>query len=71
MGGVEFLASLDVVVVPSRYEGSPVTLVEAMAPGKPIVASRISGIAEVLERSGGGVLVPPDDPSPSLPPSSL
>ena len=60
--GVEFLASLDVVVIPSRYEGSPVTLFEAMALGKPIVASRIPGIAEVLETSGAGVLVPPGDP---------
>ena len=59
--GVEFLASLDIVVIPSRYEGSPLTLFEAMALGKPIIASRIPGIAEVLEPSTAGVLVPPDD----------
>lgn len=60
--GVEFLETLDIVVIPSIYEGSPLTLFEAMALGKPIVASRIPGIAEVLERSGAGVLVPPGDP---------
>jgi glycosyltransferase involved in cell wall biosynthesis len=60
--GVEFLASLDIVVIPSRYEGSPLTLFEAMALGKPIIASRIPGIAEVLEPHGAGVLVPPQDP---------
>jgi glycosyltransferase involved in cell wall biosynthesis len=59
--GVEFLATLDMVVIPSRYEGSPLTLFEAMALGKPIIASRIPGIAEVLEPSGAGVLVPPSD----------
>jgi glycosyltransferase involved in cell wall biosynthesis len=61
--GVEFLAFLDIVVIPSRYEGSPLTLLEAMALGKPVIASRIPGIAEVLETSGAGVLVPPDDPA--------
>ena len=59
--GVEFLASLDIVVLPSRYEGSPITLFEAMALGKPIIASRIPGIAEVLEPEGAGVLVAPQD----------
>jgi glycosyltransferase involved in cell wall biosynthesis len=61
LAGIEFLASLDVVVIPSRYEGSPLTLFEAMALAKPIIASRIPGIAEVLEPSGAGVLVPPGD----------
>jgi glycosyltransferase involved in cell wall biosynthesis len=59
--GIEFLASLDIVVISSRYEGSPLTLFEAMALGKPIIASRIPGIAEVLESGGAGVLVPPGD----------
>jgi glycosyltransferase involved in cell wall biosynthesis len=59
--GIEFLASLDVVVMPSNYEGSPLTLFEAMALGKAIVASRIPGIAEVLEPTGAGVLVPVGD----------
>jgi glycosyltransferase involved in cell wall biosynthesis len=59
--GIEFLASLDVVVMPSNYEGSPLTLFEAMALGKPIIASRIPGIMEVLEPADAGVLVRPDD----------
>jgi glycosyltransferase involved in cell wall biosynthesis len=59
--GVEFLASLDIVVIPSRYEGSPLTMFEAMALGKPIIGSRIPGIAEVLEPTGAGMLVAPGD----------
>jgi glycosyltransferase involved in cell wall biosynthesis len=38
---------LDVVAIPSRYEGSPLTLFEAMAVGKPIIASDIPGVREV------------------------
>ena len=61
--GIEFLASLDVVVMPSRYEGSPVTMFEAMALGKAIIASGIPGVVEVLEPTGAGIIVPPADPA--------
>ena len=57
----DFLRRLDIVVLPSRWEGHPLVLLEAMALGKPIVASAIPGIREVLEPAGAGVLVPPDD----------
>ncbi len=57
----EFLESVDVVVLPSRYEGHPLTLLEAMALGKPVVATAIPGIREVVEPAGAGVLVPPED----------
>jgi glycosyltransferase involved in cell wall biosynthesis len=60
--GVEFLTGLDIVVMPSRWEGSPLTLFEAMALGKAIVASDIPGITEVLAPSGAGILVPAEDP---------
>ena len=59
--GIEFLASLDIVVIPSRYEGSPLTLFEAMALAKPIVASDIPGISEVLAPAEAGVLVLAED----------
>jgi glycosyltransferase involved in cell wall biosynthesis len=59
--GVEFLRTLDVVVLPSRHEGHPLVLLEAMALGKAIIASEIPGVREVLEPDGAGLLFPPDD----------
>jgi glycosyltransferase involved in cell wall biosynthesis len=59
--GREFLESVDVVAMPSRYEGHPLTLLEAMALGKPVVATAIPGIREVLDPQDAGVLIPPED----------
>jgi glycosyltransferase involved in cell wall biosynthesis len=57
----------DVAVVPSvptrdgRREGIPVALMEAAASGKPVVASRLSGIPEAIEHGEQGLLFPPGD----------
>jgi glycosyltransferase involved in cell wall biosynthesis len=59
--GIEFLQSLDIVVIPSRWEGSPLTLFEAMALQKAIIATDIPGISEVLRPSSAGILVQPND----------
>ena len=55
-----FMESLDVFVMPSFTEGTPNSVVEAMACGKPIIASEVGGIPDML---GGdsGILVPPGD----------
>jgi len=58
--GAAFLATLDVVVIPSEYEGSPLVLLEAMSLGKAIVASDIPGIRELLP-AGAGILIPVGD----------
>jgi len=53
----------DLYCLPSHYEGMPFTVFEAMSAGKPIVATRVIGIQEIIADGQTGLLVPPDDPS--------
>jgi glycosyltransferase involved in cell wall biosynthesis len=53
---------LDVVVNCSRNEGTPVALIEALAAGRPVVATRVGGTPDLLARGDHGILVPPGDP---------
>jgi glycosyltransferase involved in cell wall biosynthesis len=55
------LRESDVFLMPSTSEGLPVALLEAMAYGKPIVATRVGGIPDVLADGREGLLVPPGD----------
>lgn len=57
------LNSSDFFVMPSRYEGTPIALLEAAAFGKPIVASNSGGIPELVENEVHALLVPPEDPA--------
>ena len=56
------LASMDCFVLPSLAEGLGVAALEAMAMGKPVVASRVGGLAEVVEDNCTGFLVEPGRP---------
>jgi glycosyltransferase involved in cell wall biosynthesis len=58
----DLLAACDVFVLPSLYEGLPLSVLEAMAAGKPVVATRVGGTAEAVLDGESGLLVPPADP---------
>lgn len=55
----DLLAAADIYVMPSLSEGMPLALIEAMFAGKPIVASLIGGIPEVVTQETEALLVPP------------
>ena len=59
------LASCDLFVLPSLFEGLPLSLLEAMAAGKPVIATAIGGTDEVVLHGQTGLLVPPGD-APAL-----
>ncbi len=58
----ELLVECDVFVLSSIAEGMPVTLMEAMASGLPVVATEVGGVASVVEHGVTGTLVPAGDP---------
>lgn len=57
------LSATDLFVMTSRYEGCPYALLETMAAGVPVVATRIAGIEEIIQPGLTGVLVPPGEPA--------
>ena len=62
-GKLAFMREIDVLSVPATYdEPKGMFLLEAMAAGVPVVQPRRGGFAEIVERTGGGLLVEPDDP---------
>ena len=55
------MSDLDVVVLSSRNEGTPVALIEALAASRPVVATRVGGVEHVVIPDRTGLLVPPSD----------
>jgi glycosyltransferase involved in cell wall biosynthesis len=59
----ELLAACDLVVQPSLWEGNPLTVMEAMAAGRAVIATSVGGIPDLVDHGVTGWLVPPNDVS--------
>lgn len=57
----EVLAGLDIVALTSHNEGTPVSLIEAQAAGKPVVSTNVGGVADVVLQQQTGIITPPDN----------
>jgi glycosyltransferase involved in cell wall biosynthesis len=55
------IARADVLVLPSLMEGLPVVLIEALALGRPVIASRVAGIPELIDEGRSGYMFAPSD----------
>jgi glycosyltransferase involved in cell wall biosynthesis len=58
----ELLPAFDVFALPSRYEGLPTAVVEAMVSGVPVVATAVNAVSDVVVPGETGLLVPPERP---------
>ena len=54
-----FYAAFDALVLPSSNEGTPVSAIEALAAGRPVVATRVGGVPDVVQEGEDGFLVEP------------
>jgi len=58
----KLLSEADVFILPSDWEGVPLSILEAMAASKPVIATSVGGVPELVENGVSGILVPPGNP---------
>ncbi len=59
----DWIGAADLLCLPSHCEGSPNVVVESLASGVPVVASRVGGVPDLVTQGVSGYLVPPGDPA--------
>jgi glycosyltransferase involved in cell wall biosynthesis len=59
---IDYFKRSDIFVLPSYHEGMPISIIEAMAAGLPIIATRVGGIPDLIEDNLTGMLIDPKDP---------
>jgi L-malate glycosyltransferase len=59
---VQLMSAFDIFCLPSHHEGLPIALMEALALGLPVVATRVGGVEELVTDGSEAVLVPPHRP---------
>jgi len=57
----KYYASADIFILPSLYEGMPFVVLEAMAAGKPVISTNITGIPDIINNGHTGFLIDPKD----------
>lgn len=62
LDSAELMSAIDVYCLPSFFEGMPLTIIEAWAAGKPVIATDVIGIKELVRHEENGVLVPSNNP---------
>ncbi len=63
LGRRNLLAACDLFVLPSRAEGLGVAALEALGAARPVIASKVGGLADLIQHERSGLHVPPDDPA--------
>jgi len=59
---LELFAIMDIFLLPSDWEGFPVSILESMQAGIPVIATAVGGIPEMIRTGADGILIPPSDP---------
>ena len=60
---VDRLADADIFALSSRFEGLPISVLEAMSAGLPVVSTKVDGLVELVDDGASGLLVEPDNPT--------
>lgn len=59
----QLLPGADAFIMPSKREGLPIAILEAMSSGLPVIATSVGGIPEVVDNEVNGLIVPPENPA--------